>query len=125
MPFSVAKAVIMLDGKYGYIDKQGKTIIPPHFDNAWSYKNGLARVENAGKVGYVDDTGHVVIAPQFKWGQSFQEGLAAVTLDYWDYGYINQYGELVIPAQYDDARPFSDGLAPVKHQGKWGYVSLD
>ena len=76
-------------------------------------------------MGYVDDTGHVVIAPQFKWGQSFQEGLAAVTLDYWDYGYINQYGELVIPAQYDDARPFSDGLAPVKHQGKWGYVSLD
>jgi len=49
--------------KYGYIDKTGKIVIEPKFDNAWSFSEGLARVKIDDKDGYIDKTGKYVWEP--------------------------------------------------------------
>jgi uncharacterized membrane protein YhaH (DUF805 family) len=55
--FSEGMAVVLLDGKYGYIDKTGKEVIPLKYDNAWDFSDGLAAVELDGKKFYIDKTG--------------------------------------------------------------------
>ena len=50
------------DGKWGYIDQYGKTVIPFEYEaasNAWV--NGLSMVKKDGKYGAVDSNGKIVI----------------------------------------------------------------
>ena len=63
-------------GKFGYIDRTGKVIIPFKFDDAWQFSEGLASVKIGEKRGYINENGKIVIEPQFDWANSFFEGLA-------------------------------------------------
>jgi hypothetical protein len=68
--------------KFGYINKSGKFIINPQFDNAGNFIEGLAAVKVNGKWGYIDKTGEFVINPTFDLVNDFYEGLAQVrTID--------------------------------------------
>ena len=44
-------------GKYGYIDRSGKIIIKPKYDNASSFKEGVANVKLGDKILYIDKNG--------------------------------------------------------------------
>jgi hypothetical protein len=64
-------------GKYGYIDRTGRVIIPPKFKEAGNFSDGLARVrlnEAEQRYGYIDTSGRVVIPPQFDQVGDFFEG---------------------------------------------------
>lgn len=44
-PFKEGLAAVRpLDGKWGYIDKSGKMVIPPRYDETWGFEGGLAAV---------------------------------------------------------------------------------
>lgn len=58
-------ARIKLNGKYGFIDKSGKIVIKPQFDNAGSFSEGLAAVKLDGKYGLIDKNGKIILEPQF------------------------------------------------------------
>jgi hypothetical protein len=125
------------DGKYGFIDKTGKIIINPQFNNARSFSEGLASVCiggngflcQGGNWGFIDKTGKIIINPQFDFAFPFSEGLANVNIGN-KYGYIDKTGKIVINPQFDDADDFSEGLASVCkggngvscEGGKWGYI---
>ncbi len=94
-----------MNGVYGYIDAAGTMIIPPRFSAAFSFKGGLARIEQPGsdKQGFIDKQGTVVIPPQFAQGTSdFSEGLAAVTFDFGDSSVHRSHGEGCHPALQRD-----------------------
>ncbi|HDS30236.1 MAG TPA: WG repeat-containing protein, partial [Firmicutes bacterium] len=82
--FPEGLAPVMIDGKWGFIDKTGKITINPQFDRAESFSEGLARVRlgdwKTGKWGFIDKTGQFVISPQFDEASSFYEGLASVEI---------------------------------------------
>ena len=43
------------NGKYGFIDKKGKVVVPFQFDDtAYSFSDGLAYVKQDGKYGFID-----------------------------------------------------------------------
>ena len=52
--------------------------IPPQFEEADSFSEGLARVKSGNKWGYIDKTGKLVIQPQLDEANSFSEGVALV-----------------------------------------------
>ncbi len=111
-------------GKYGYIDKSGKIVINPQFEEAYDFsKEGLALVKLSDKYGYIDKSGKIVINPQFEDAYSFgEEGLAIVKLSD-KYGYIDKSGKIVINPQFEDAYDFGEeGLALVKLSDKYGYI---
>jgi hypothetical protein len=52
-----------LGGRWGFIEKTGKMVIYPQFDEAMSFANGLARVKMGGRTGYIDAAGKYVWNP--------------------------------------------------------------
>ena len=62
--FAENRARIRHDGRWGYVDRSGTTVIPPRFARAGDFRNGLARVRFAdGSSGYVRPDGTVVWPP--------------------------------------------------------------
>ncbi len=107
---------------YGYVDKTGDYVIPPQFDAAGSFYEGLAAVLTHEKVGFIDKKGRFVIKPQFDYTLSFKEGLAAVKVDtLW--GFIDKTGTYIIKPRFEDAGSFTEGQAVVELRGKWGIIN--
>ncbi|KAB8333519.1 protein kinase, partial [Scytonema tolypothrichoides VB-61278] len=122
--FSDGLAKVKIDGKWGYIDKNGTEVIRPQFDEADNFSEGLAVAWIFGQNrGYIDKTGRFVIQPQFvkNGAQKFSEGLARVRV-VGTWGYIDKTGRFVIERKFPSAGDFSEGLAPVKIGSKWGYI---
>ena len=72
-------------------------VIPPQFDVAGYFSEGLASVKIGNKYGYIDKTGQVAIKPQFDEVEEFSEGLASVKIgDKYSYGYIDKSGQMVM-----------------------------
>ena len=70
--------LIEQNGKWGYINSKKKVVIPPKFDDAYDFLQGLARVKMDNKYGFIDKTGKVIIKPQFDWASDFSDGVAHV-----------------------------------------------
>ncbi len=130
---SLAPVKMIDSSKYGFIDKNGKMIIAPQFDEASSFQEGLAKVRvgnrETGKFGYIDKSGNMVIPPRFDFAHSFKDGLAVVQIKNGQtrkYGYIDKQGKFVVSPQFDEAMDFSEGLAAVLignfETGKWGFI---
>ncbi|MGB3693601.1 MAG: WG repeat-containing protein [Spirulinaceae cyanobacterium] len=89
---------VLVRDKYGFIDKTGKIVIEPQFDQVHYFSEGLASI-STGKYrrkcsGYIDKTGEVVIPAQFDIAASFCSGIASVWIDSQE-GYINRKGEYI------------------------------
>jgi hypothetical protein len=134
-------------GKWGYQDKSGTFIVPPQFDRAERFSEGLAVVQLKDKFGYIDPNGRLVIPVKFAHVEPFSEGLALVYTT-WGMnilgaqegytffvraGYIDHSGKFVIKPRYvENAHSFSQGLAAFKAgtnysygKAKWGYLDKE
>jgi hypothetical protein len=123
--FSEGLGQVYIDKKCGYVDKKGKVVIRPRFEDAGDFSEGLALVEIGGKWGYIDKDGGFAIRPQFDFAARFSEGLAVVRLgEERRYGYVDKTGKVVIQPTFDEAEPFSEGLASVWvfDKKKHGYI---
>jgi hypothetical protein len=112
---------VRIGRKWGFIDKTGKTVIPPRYIYARSFSEGLAAVRifsrrDWGRWGFIDKQGNMAIPAQFDFAGNFSEGRAWVRLDN-KYGAIDREGMLVIPPRYDDVDDFYQGVASVTREG--------
>ena len=55
---------VTINGKIGYINPAGKVVIPPQFQDAGRFEDGLAPVLAGNTWGYIDKDGKLDIAPQ-------------------------------------------------------------
>jgi hypothetical protein len=85
-------AVVKLNGKYGFIDKDGKEVIPLKYEYARNFSEGLATVELNGKWGYIDKTGTEVIPVKYENAFNFNKGTGIVGLN-GKYGFIDKAGK--------------------------------
>ena len=114
---------------FGFVTTTGEWAIPPQFDDARRFHEGLAAVSRDGDWGYINADGEFAIDPRWKVAQSFSEGLAAVHEVGTGWGYINPEGAWVIEPQFQSAGNFSDGLAAVSTRASdgervYGYIDL-
>lgn len=98
--------------KSGYMDREGRVRIPPAFDFASFFQEGLAEVEVEGKHGFIDRTGHFVVRPEYDDSHPFNEGLAGVEKD-GQWGFIDASGRVRIPFRYYLVGWFVNGYARV------------
>ncbi|MCL6482347.1 MAG: WG repeat-containing protein, partial [Firmicutes bacterium] len=114
---------INVNGKFGFMDRSGKTVITPQFDGVTRFSEGLAAVRVGSKWGYINTKGTVVITPQFDAAAHFRYGRAIVQLSR-RYGYIDKEGKYVTPPTFLWASDFSGGFAAVQMaDGAWALVN--
>jgi hypothetical protein len=103
---------IIQNGRYGYIRRDGSIAIPPRYESAMSFSEGLAGIQQDDKWGFINLAGEIVVKPTFDSCQSFAHGLAAV-----ENGdskqYIDTYGRVVIRTDFYQCSSFEGDLAPV------------
>jgi hypothetical protein len=104
---------IAVDGKHGFMDKSGKTVIAPQFDDTGSFSEGLAAVKVGTRFGFINSKGSIVIAPQFDEASAFSDGRAAVRVGT-KFGFIDKKGGMAIVPQFDNVKDFRNGRAAVQ-----------
>ncbi len=104
---------INVDGKFGFMDRSGKTVIAPQFDSAEQFSEGLADVKVGSKFGYVNTKGIVAVTPQFDGADMFRYGRALVKLGS-RFGFIDKDGRYINSPDFLWAGEFSKDLAPVQ-----------
>ncbi len=107
-----ALALVRLNGKSGYINRNGEVVIPIKYDGLGSFREGLAGAEVNGKWGFLDKYNNVIIDFQYDDISSFNEGLAVVESGK-KLSYIDKTGHVVFELKYEFASAFNDGVAKV------------
>jgi WG containing repeat len=98
--------------KFGFIDRTGKVVIPPQFESADRFSEGLAFVKTSNRVGYIDHQGKFVLRPKFDPSQPFSDGLTSISLPKARQGFIDKTGAVVLRLTTEVyAGPFWQGLA--------------
>lgn len=119
--FSHNRAIVQKEFSYGYIDKQGKFVIKPVYDEARDFSNGLAAVKKDGKWGFIDIDGNVKVQFQFSnEPKPFSDNRAFVQGTNLKWGFIDTEGKIIVEPMYDQVFPFASGAAVVsKMDEKW------
>lgn len=79
----LAEGLVAVRGEdgWGYLDADGRGVIPPRFEWAGDFSGGLAPVRDAsGRCGYIRRDGSFAISPRFRACAPFSGGLARVDL---------------------------------------------
>jgi hypothetical protein len=82
------------NGKFGYRNEAGKTLIRAQFDHARNFTDGLGCVQLDGKWGYIDPSGKFIIQPEYEWAYDVSQGLAQAGVGWTSY-YLNVKGEVL------------------------------
>lgn len=81
-------AAVEKDGKWGFVDAEGKLVIDCQYEDALSFSNGYAAVKKGDKWGYIDTENTMAIEPEFALATSLSsDGTAAVKI-------VNEDGEI-------------------------------
>jgi len=122
--FSDGLAKVKLNGKYGYIDKSGKMVIPAKLESAGDFSEGFTLNLVNGRYQYLDKKGLDVFKKTFKRAANFSDGAALVSNDEDMAGFIDKKGNTIVPFNYKMALPFKNGLATVKEGDKdWKVIN--
>lgn len=84
--------------KWGYVDKTGKFVIPPQFESAAPFSEGVAAIQQCDEAFFIDATGKKVISGDFRYASSFAGGLSRVDVTTKSgllWGYIDKRGKMV------------------------------
>lgn len=115
----------------GYLDSSGNLVIPPRFERAEPFDDGVARVEvrdcRSG-VGAIDRSGKFLIPPVFDEVFPFgANGVARVQRGE-RFGFVDRDGAQVTPVRFSDAGDFGESdlaLAREPESGLYGYIDSD
>jgi hypothetical protein len=110
------RAAVQLKDKWGFIDENGKEVVPLKYDKVNPYQDGLARVQSNYKWGFIDKNGKEIVPLKYDEVNPFKDGLARVQ-SYGEWGFVDAIGKEVIPCKYYKAEDFTDGLAHVEWYG--------
>lgn len=95
------------DGKWGYVNDQGKVMIPIEYDASWKHYNET-NGDKEKEFCYAATEGYVPLVKDGKWEMR------------------NSKGDLVISSgAFEEILPVYDGKCWVKKDGKWGILKLE
>lgn len=92
---------IIRDGKYGFIDEEGRLRIANRYEDAKPFNGGLAAIRIRGKWGFIDQREALIIQPVYDGVENFNNGYSIVRQQD-QYGLIDRNGKVVLPLRYDE-----------------------
>ncbi|MEO5911382.1 MAG: WG repeat-containing protein [Pelobium sp.] len=125
--FSNSLAPARRKGFNGYIDKNGKEVLPMDAKYLLSpFTDGIAMITDLKKWGAIDKTGKIVVPLEFSEIEFFNEGYAVAKKD--DdakFGLIDKTGKFVIEPKYEKLGDVHEGFLYFHDdkKDKWGYLN--
>lgn len=130
---------VFQDGKWGFIDRSGRVVIPPRFDTNGQFLDGMAVVSEQGQQGYVDTEGNFTPLKEYAQLFPFSDNLARVAVEVPDqvgggqavtrFTFLNTSLRPATRSFFDDAGDFKEGLARAIPYGAgrsanplWGFI---
>jgi hypothetical protein len=115
--------VYSLVGKLGLVNRDGKILSGPDFEEISDFKNGLAVIKKRDQYGAIDEAAKTIIPPVYK--KVILDSLfVRVQLPNGKWGLKDFKGQELIKPRFAEMNKFSNGLIAVKYDnGTWGYVS--
>jgi hypothetical protein len=114
---------VLVNGKWGYINLQGKIVIKPRFFDATDFSNGVSFVQTKDNWAVLNESGKTVISNLMEYHpHCFGGPLPVQFAKNKKFGFIDQSGRTVIEPRFNYARCFSEGLAAVRTDTGWGFV---
>ncbi len=119
------------NNKVGYLDTEGREIIPGIYESGWEFKYGLAIVQSDGKMMLINKENQVV-SERYDFILTLENGFYAANNggtweeDMWQekgeikggkYGLMDRKGKALTEVKYDYFENFSEGIAIVKSDG--------
>ena len=111
--------VVMINGKWGYCDDNGKEIISCVYDNVSRFSEGYAAVWK-NNWAYINKHGEMMTKFIFHDYCDFENGYAVVQNANRRYGVVDKNFNEFIPYEYQDI--FQEEGFSVKSNGKWGFL---
>lgn len=122
-------AVVVKDGRFGFIDKTGKTVIPFEYQFAYPFnQHNQALVLKNGKYGVIDKTGKIIVSLNYANAYQFGEGLIVLQDNDRKWQVVDGMGKIQ-KTNYDDidfSFPFNFRFgALVGKQKKYGFINKE
>ncbi|GGF89093.1 hypothetical protein GCM10010912_37790 [Paenibacillus albidus] len=107
---------------YGYVDPQGKEVLPAVYEDAGDFSNAAALVKiRSGEFALIDPAGQRLHTYNYPFVGSPGDGLLAYqAVENGAYGYLHTDGSVAIEPQFTAALPFSEGRAVVNTAADYG-----
>lgn len=112
------------NGKWGFMDRKGRVVVEPIYDEVFNYKDDICCVELNERYGYINRQGEEIAPTIYEVASSFSEGYASVCKG-GAYGYINAENEVIVDFKFEAATSVIEGNSRVKKDGKWGELFID
>mgnify|MGYP000283031701 CR=1 FL=1 len=121
--FSEGYFHVIMEGKHGFVDTNGKLRIANRYDSAQFFNEGMAPVKLMGKWGFIGPYENLLIQPFYQYSSTFQEGLAIVQIDDL-YGLLDKSGKEIIQIKWKKIERLATGnYLVIDENGKEGIAN--
>ncbi len=125
--FQEGRALVNVNGKFGFIDHEGKMAIDPIYDNGAGFSEGVAFVMKGDKYGGIDVEGRTIIPFEYVGTVALADGRAFVWPEASHAICIDKTGKRISSTKFGDANSFEHGTAVVatNEGGPFGLIDTD
>ena len=122
--FNEGFARVELNGKWNFINTEGRILSNQWFDDTWNFSEGFVGVRLNGKWNFISTEGRLLSKQWFDTALDFSEGFARVELnDKWNF--INTEGQLLSNQWFDAAGNFHEGFVRVNLNDKHNFINIE
>jgi Mg-chelatase subunit ChlD len=121
-PFDRGLAQVRLGDARGYINQQGKSIIPIEFEKIRELSATRILARKMGHWFLYDQNGKQLNGEPYDKVSSFYDGYAVVKAGD-RFGLIDRRGNIIRDPEFENIHNFFEGLAMVSKDGKWGHMN--
>lgn len=125
-PYSNGLSAYFENGKWGFLDIDGKVVIKPIYDEVNDFKDNYCIAKKDGKWGVIDIRENQLFPFVFESITPFVDGIALA-----DEGALKSYlylnGKRQVLSNKYEFYPYSEGMARIRSakNGKWGYIDKE
>ncbi len=111
--------LIKRDGRYGFIDGEGRLRIANRYQAAENFSSSRAAVMIRGRWGFINHQDQIAVQPVFDVVGPFKGNFSIVQQE-GQFGVVDKTGRMVLPTRYDSIARAGDNRFKLLKDGRWG-----
>lgn len=120
--FSEGVVGVCKDKKCGFVDENGKILIPFEYEHVEKFSNNIANVKKDGRWGFINKENKVIIPFKYQQTWHFENDVIGIKHNN-KWSIVNKKGKKITSIKYDDVTDLENGLIGVISNDKWGVIN--